>query len=127
MTAEIHPTQKAIEEAIDRIARTPDGASLYVLLQRRVMRVLGTAEPGALQLDNGERLFATRLIDLMAKGIFESGGRTSSSTGGSGSSSEQPVVVPRAEPQRYAGRLSARDRISAGARVSGYDLPGTED
>jgi hypothetical protein len=35
--SEVHPTQEACFEAIDRIARTPDGAMLYVFLQRRLM------------------------------------------------------------------------------------------
>jgi len=30
MSEEVHPTNKFCLEAIDRIARTPDGAALYV-------------------------------------------------------------------------------------------------
>jgi len=118
---EIHPTDAEIAESIDRISRTPDGANLYVLLQRRVMRVLGVAEPGALQSDNGERMFATHLMSLMAKGIYESGGRTSS-TGGTGPDSEQPFVVPRAEPVRTGrARNPGGRRITADTIVPGWN------
>ena len=123
--SEIHPTQQACIEAIDRIARTPDGAALYVLLQRQMMAVLPTTDGGALQTNHGERMFAARLIGLMAKGIFESGGRTGhtgSSIGPGGG--EQPVVVPLAEPSQYGRqRFPGNRRIGPDTRVPGYDLP----
>jgi hypothetical protein len=124
MTSEVHPTPQACLEAIDRIARTPDGAMFYVFLQRRLMEISIDNSDSALRADQGERRFADRLIGYMHKGIFESGGRTGhtgSTIGPDGR--EQPLVVPRAEPQRYAGRLTVRDRINAGARVAGYDRP----
>src|SRR5882724_3841245 len=104
MSEEIHPTAKEIAESIDRIARTPDGANLYVLLQRVLMLVPPNLDMGALQSSHGKRMFAAELIGLMAKGISESGGRTSS-TGGTGSS-EQPVVVPTALPRAVGGRVT---------------------
>lgn len=122
--SEVHPTAQACLEAIDRIARTPDGAALYVFLQRRLMAIPIADGEGALRLDLGERSFAKELIGHMAKGALESGGRTGitgSTIGPDGR--EQPVIIPSPEPQRYAGRLSARDRIRGGARVNGYDLP----
>jgi hypothetical protein len=124
-TLEVHPSQQAIVEAIDRIARTPDGAALYVFLQRRVMWVPPSTEKGALRADHGERSFASKLIGLMAKGIHESGGRTSSGTSNSGSDNvEQPVVVPISGPVRLEpGPRGAGRRITADTRVPGYDLP----
>lgn len=123
MTAlEVHPTQDAILEAIDRISRTPDGAALYVFLQRRVMWVAPTTSRSALRTDHGERSFASKLIGLMAKGIHESGGRTSSS--GSPGVAEQPIVVPRSGPVLVGpGPRGAGRRITADTRVPGYDLP----
>jgi hypothetical protein len=122
---EVHPTQEACLEALDRIARTPDGAMLYVFLQRRLMTVLSPNSRGALRQDNGERMFAAKLIGGMAKGILESGGRTGSSTSsGDTSSGEQPIVVPGAEPRRVArtGNPGGR-RITPDTRVPGYDPP----
>jgi hypothetical protein len=121
--SEVHPTNQAIIEAIDRIARTPDGAVLYVFLQRRLMGFPISTKAGALRADHGERTFAAKLIGLMAKGIFESGGRTGiigSSSGPGGG--EQPVVIPSPKPVRVAGTGSRR-RINEHTRVSGYDLP----
>lgn len=120
MTEEIHPTAAEINEAIDRIARTTDGANLYVFLQRSLMYVPTTAKAGALRCLHGERMFAARLIGLMAKGIHESGGRTSS-TGGSGSS-EQPLVVPSASPR--TGGSSAARRAARDSRIADIDIGG---
>ena len=125
MSEEIHPTHQACLEAIDRIARTPDGAMLYVYLQRRLMSVVPSFEDGALRADQGERIFAARLISAMAKGIFESGNRTGitgSSIGPSGS--EQPVVVPSPKPVRSGPvRHPGGRRIGPDTRVPGYDPP----
>lgn len=123
MTSEVHPTQQACLEAIDRIARTPDGAMLYVLLQRRLMTISIADSDGALRLDQGERTFASRLITAMTKGIFESGGRTGitgSSIGPDGR--EQPIVVPVARPVRTGPeRNPGGRRITEHTRVPGYD------
>jgi hypothetical protein len=123
MTQEVHPTNAFCLEAIDRIARTPDGAALYVFLQRRLMAVSIDPHDGALRQDQGERTFAAKLIAVMAKGIFESGGRagiTGSSVGPGGS--EQPVVVPSPRAVRV-DTAGSRRRINAKTRVPGYDLP----
>jgi hypothetical protein len=124
---EVHPTNQACLEAIDRIARTPDGAALYVFLQRRLMSIPPVAGNGALRLDQGERTFAAKLISVMAKGIFESGGRAGihgSSHGPDGS--EQPVVVPVPKPVNVRQHGTNR-RIGPDTRVPGYDLPDHED
>lgn len=119
--SEVHPTAQACLEAIDRIARTPDGAALYVFLQRRLMTIPIADGEGALRLDLGERTFAAKLIAYMAKGIFESGGRTGitgSSIGPDGR--EQPLVVPSPKPVRVSGSGSRR-RINAYTVVAGWN------
>ena len=121
MTDEVHPTPQFCLEAIDRIARTPDGAALYVFLQRRVMAISHADTDGALRLDEGERRFASRLIGHMAKGVFESGGRTGitgSSTGPSGS--DQPIVVPSPKPVSVS-RSGTRRRVGPGTVVPGWN------
>jgi hypothetical protein len=124
---EIYPTAKDIAESIDRIARTADGANLYVLLQRKLMTVSGAATDGALYVEHGERKFAATLIDLMKQGIFDSGGRTSStsSTGSTSGNSdrEQPVVVPAAKPHAVSAPRAGGRRITPDTRVAGWDRP----
>jgi hypothetical protein len=117
----VHPTPQAVNEAIDRLARTPDGASLYVYLQRSLMAVSPGGNDSALNQSEGQRMFASRLIGLMAKGILESGGRTGhigSSIGPGGI--EQPVVVPVNVPRRVAPSGSLR-RVNADTIVPGWN------
>jgi hypothetical protein len=66
---------ETIRDALDRIARTPDGMVLYAFLQRETMGVSGDPDPseGALRLTEGRRRFAHDLIGLMAQGIEASG------------------------------------------------------
>jgi len=98
---------------------------LYVHLQRRLMSISVADTEGALRSDQGERTFASKLIGLMAKGIFESGGRTGitgSSIGPDGG--EQPVVVPSPSPVRTGReRNPGGRRINEHTRVPGYDPP----
>jgi hypothetical protein len=106
-----------LRNAIDRLARTEDGRTLYLFLQRRLMGVCHLPDDGALRSDNGERKFAAALMGLMAKGIQESGGRASSSSDGSGG--DQPIVFAVAGPravreQRGAGRRVDRDTVVPG-------------
>jgi hypothetical protein len=117
---EIRPTQKEIEDSINRIALTLDGQNLYVFLQRRVMTVTHAPTDGALRQDEGERSFAAKLIGLMAKGIAERGGRTSSSTG-SIDGAEQPVVLPVSQPVSTGGPRGAGRRVGPDTRVPGWD------
>lgn len=119
---EVRPTQKEIEASLDRIAMTPDGHNLYIFLQRRIMTVTPAPTDGALRQDEGERSFAAKLTGLMAKGIAESDGRTSSSSASS-SGAEQPVVLPVAEPRAVGGPRGAGRRITADTRVPGWDRP----
>jgi hypothetical protein len=125
---EVHPTNPECLAAIDRIARTPDGAALYVFLQRRLMSISIADSDGALRADQGERTFAAKLIGVMAKGIFESGGRTGITGSSSGpGGSEQPVVVPVPRAVRSADPGSRR-RINERTVVPGWnDQPGGND
>lgn len=122
--SEVHPTQQAVIEAIDRLSRTPDGAMLYILLQRQLMTVIPTTDGGALQVQHGERMFAAKLVGLMHKGIHESGGRHGihGSTSGPGGS-EQPVVVPIGTARAVRPERASSRRITEHTRVPGYDLP----
>jgi hypothetical protein len=124
MTAPAAIPVEQMHDAIDRIARTADGRELYLYCQRRLMGVSTDNSEGALRSDHGERMFAARLIGLMAKGIADSGGRTSSSgTSGTGSG-EQPIVFAVREPVRVAGsgRAGSR-RVTADTRVPGWSEP----
>lgn len=127
MTEEVHPTNQFCIAAIDRIARTPDGAALYVFLQRRLMSISITDSDGALRQDQGERTFAAKLISTMAKGIFESGGRTGITGSSSGpGGSEQPVVVLSPRAVSVDRGTGGNRRIGPETRVPGYDLPDTD-
>jgi hypothetical protein len=117
-------SEKLMHEAIDRIARTPDGRVLYLYCQRRMLEVCVSNDPSTLQADHGERRFASHLRGLMATGISESGGRTSS---GSGDTSEQPIVFARPKPVVVGGPRGAGRRITADTRVPGYDSPDSDD
>jgi hypothetical protein len=111
-------SDELLREAIDRIARTPDGPLLYLYLQRRLMAFSPAASNSALRSDNGERSFAAKLIGLMAKGISESG-RAGPSSGGS----EQPIVFPVAKPVPSRIPRGAGRRIGPEDRVAGWDPP----
>jgi hypothetical protein len=114
--------EKFLFEAIDRIARTPDGRMQYLWLQRRLMMVRSSDDPSALNSDNGERRFAASLMGLMATGISESGGRTSGDSTGPGSP-EQPIVIAVAKPVPTGRGSGAGRRITSDTRVPGYDVP----
>lgn len=119
-------SDKLLLEAIDRIARTPDGRSLYLYCQRRRMQVCAAEEASALYRSEGERTFATRLMDLMATGISESGGRSSSS--GPGGDPEQPLVFAVPQPVDTRGARGAGRRITEHTIVPGWnDGPGSDD
>lgn len=62
-----------LRKAIDGLARTPDGRTLYLYLQKTLMGVpTGATTEWALQTHHGKRMFAAELMGLMAKGIEES-------------------------------------------------------
>jgi hypothetical protein len=118
MTAPIN--EKLILEAIDRIARTPDGVSLYLYCQRRMMAVAHSSEPHTLQRSEGERTFALQLIGLMTKGLIEGGGRPSISGPGS---DDEPIIFAGPKPIAQPVPRGAGRRIDADTRVPGWDYP----
>jgi hypothetical protein len=115
-------TEDQLREAIDRVARTRDGRMLYLFLQRHMMGIPSDMSGGALRRNLGERIFASKLIGLMAKGIQDSGGRTEPSTGSSGSN-EQPIVFAVPGARRLTDTGGAGRRVTADSRVPGWDRP----
>lgn len=101
-------TEKDMQAAVDRIARTGDGELLFRWLQLKLMEIVYSVDPSTLLVQSGERIFASRLIAAMRIGIDESAGRTSSD----GKPSERPIVIGRREPIPTK-RTTARDRIAA--------------
>jgi hypothetical protein len=118
MTPEAPVTEDQFHAAIDRLARSEDGRSLYLYLQRRRMAVTTLTKTSALRRDDGERQFAAHLMSLMAKGIAESGGRTGSSSRTDG---EQPIVFAVAGPRRVSDIAGAGRRVSRDTHVPGWD------
>ena len=105
-----------MREAIDRIARTPDGAALYYWLQRVLMSYANDgAAKGALWRNDGRRSLAHELTALMAEGM-RSGGYAES-------------ALYKREPAAARGRQSAREFLAAelaaeqSAELAGYDEP----
>jgi hypothetical protein len=124
-----HPVpDKLLLEAIDRIARTPDGRMQYLYLQRVLMALPASDAPCALSTNYGERRFAARLLGLMATGISESGERSShdGTSSDPGGAAEQPIVVPVPQPVDTRVSRGAGRRITADTRVPGYDYPADE-
>ena len=113
---------KEANEAIERIARTPDGRVLYLYCQGRLMRGTTTTDAGALQRSEGERTFAFQLMRLMATGIAESGRADTRGTSGS-PSGEQPIVIAAPKPVDLGRPGGAGRRITEHTRVPGYDPP----
>lgn len=92
-----------LKAAIDRLARTADGRELYLYLQKTLLGfVTGERTEGALREHESRRMFASELMDLMAKGIEESGGRDN-----------QPIVFSRQQRASTGARTSARDFFRA--------------
>lgn len=102
--------EKDLYAAIDRIAKTPDGTLFYLFLQRNLMAITQGQDDGSLREQSGQRIFAARLMGLMAKGIEESGGR-----------SESICTFSVAGPRRVSASRGAGRRISADTFVPGYD------
>jgi hypothetical protein len=98
---------KDIQEAWDRIARTPDGLLIYRHLQRIVM---GTAGPddGALPRLEGRRRLAADLMAYMAEGVAENDRRAC-------------VTFAVAKPVATTGSRGAGRRVTADTFVAGYD------
>lgn len=99
---------KDIHEAIDRLARTPDGQMLYRYLQKTLCAVMtGDHHDGALRQFEGRRIFAAELMGLMAKGIDES--------------DRHAITFSIAGPRAVARTRGAGRRVTLDAPVAGYD------
>lgn len=106
--------QDELLQAIDRIARTADGALLYLYLQRVETELPASPEPSdsALRANFGRRSLAAELMARMATGMSESG---------TGSPAERPVVfAPRA-----AASASRRESFRAHAIRTDSELTGS--
>lgn len=101
-----------IKQAFDRIARTADGETIYRYFQKRLMGTLADHAPedSALRSEHGMRRFAAELMSMMAKGIDESGGR---STSPGDRATERTVVFRAREPSRGNQRPGFREYARA--------------
>jgi hypothetical protein len=102
--------QKDVLEAIDRIARTPDGQMLFHHLQKILLNV-ATPEigDGALRQLEGRRMFASELMGLMAKGIADS--------------DRYAITFVRPSGERAPASRGAARRVTADTVVPGWDSP----
>lgn len=93
------------KEAMDRIARTPDGFVLYRYLQKELCSICPENIQGALRRHEGRRSLARDLMTLMGEGIDASVRRDGN---------EQPVILQRDggsnQPRR---RQSVRDYVAS--------------
>lgn len=112
---------KQWQEALGRIALTPDGWLLYCGLHKVAMGLPPGTDPsdGALRANLGRRSLAHEIMTVMKEGIDERGKRT-----GIDKLSEQPVAFAEPKPvaANPAGR-GARRRITADTAVPGWDAP----
>lgn len=115
---------KRLHAAIDAIARTEHGHTLYLFLQKRLMAIQPLLSDGALYSDHGERTFASKLIGLMATGIRESGGSNTSTDDTGSVSPDQPIVFAVSGPKLVARSGGAGRRITADTHVPGYSGSG---
>jgi hypothetical protein len=101
---------KDVLEAIDRLARSPDGQILYRHLQKALTSVARpeTSDCALRQLE-GRRMFASELMGLMAKGIADS-------------DRYAITFVRSAEPRQPASRGAGR-RITPDTVVPGWNDP----
>lgn len=111
-------SQKDIAEAMDRIARTPDGELLYLHLQKVCMGVLPRdADLCALPVQEGRRRFAHDLMAFMAEGI-----RTSARSGARPVTFAVASASSGASPGRSSFRGAGR-RVTLADSVPGFDTP----
>ena len=97
--------------AIDRIARTPDGVTLYLYLQKALCGVISDGSERSLQSDHGRRSFARDLMALMSEGIALS-------------DRSRPVTFRLASPGDRSGRRVPGARlVKPGDYVPGFSDP----
>jgi hypothetical protein len=105
---------KEMQEAIDRIARTPDGLLLYRLLQKVLCGTVAVQHDHcALQFHEGRRTLARDLMAFMSEGIAEN--------------DRAAVTFAIAKPERtdQRTRRGAGPRIGPQHFVPGYDIDRT--
>jgi hypothetical protein len=109
-----------INEAWDRIARTPDGAIIFWHLNKLAMAL--AADVSALPAHEGGRILARNLMSLMARGIVDSDRYVIAITPGS---SAEPGAGTRTDARRkWLAEQSWHDPLTifrAGARNGGSD------
>ena len=97
-------TDDDMKKAIDRIASTEDGYLLYLYFQKTLCSTVPLSPiEGALQGNEGRRKYAAELMDLMSKGIAESGG--------SRTADRRPVIFARQQPSAGNRHVSAREYL----------------
>src|SRR6516164_9887792 len=99
---------KDIQEAWDRVARSPDGLLIYRHLQRIVMGTAGPADSALPRLE-GRRRLAADLMAYMAEGIADN--------------DRACVTFAVAKPVPTTGTRGAGRRVTADTFVPGYDTP----
>jgi hypothetical protein len=104
-------TTPEIDEAWDRIARTPDGGIIYRHLMKLLLEV--SNDERALPRNEGARSLAHNLMRLMANGIVDN--------------DRYCVAFPSAKPERTDQRAArgAGPRIGPEHFVPGYDIDRT--
>jgi hypothetical protein len=102
-----------LKEAWDRVARTPDGLTIYRHLQRiRLGLAPDNVADSALPRLEGRRSLAADLMAFMAAGI--------------GDNDRSCVTFAVAKPVAITGSRGAGRRIGPQHFVPGYDIPDTE-
>lgn len=103
MTEQTNSPLREELEALDRIARSPDGHLLHRLLRRELEAVAPDNSPsGALPALNGRRSLARDLMRSMAQGIEATSGSHTDS-----------ILARRAEPVAIRRRGSFREYAAA--------------
>lgn len=97
-----------VKEALQRIARTPDGQIFHIGLQRALMALSPSPESGALQTFEGGRRFAQQIKAVMDEAI------AGEPVDGQ-SERERPIVIVARSAVPVGGTRGARRR---GAGVS---------
>ena len=93
-----------IKEAIQRIARTPDGQVFRIALQRAMMAIEPSPDSGALQVFEGGRRFASQIasaMDAAIAGEALDGQRIA----------DRPIVIVAKRPVHTGAGGGARRRV----------------
>lgn len=127
MTEEVDDAQLAA--AIDRIARSEDGLSLYRYCQKRLSSItLAGSSNELVQRNEGAREFAGALMGLMAEGVDYSGRGSTVvfRTGGRTKPDDEQRVRVRPDGRREYRPIPGGRRIDERTFVSGFDGPAND-